>query len=126
MHQYSTEPTEYILTCTWNSKTFTSMHHYILCLPGYVLSMYSVRTGTYWSILGKTRKQMYKTFRFEQWISCIASCSLYNYATSLHSMVISILNTWYIAPETYTRVALCLLAGVGRWPRIQQRPRLQP
>ncbi len=57
---------------------------------------------------------MRKTFRFKQWISCIASSALCHYATSVHSMVICMINTWYIAPETYTCVALYLLAGVGR------------
>jgi hypothetical protein len=62
---------------------------------------------------------MSKTFRFELWISCITSCSLYNYATSMHSIVISTVSTWYIAPETYTSVALYLLAGVRRWVLVQ-------
>ncbi len=48
---------------------------------------------------------MGKMFRFEPWISCIASCTIYHYATSVHSMVISVVNTWYIAPKTYTRDA---------------------
>jgi hypothetical protein len=69
---------------------------------------------------------MRKTFRFELWISCIASCALYNYATCVHSMVISMVNTLYIAPETYTSVARYLLAGVRRWARVQQRPLLLP
>ncbi len=38
------------------------------------MGMYLVRTGTYWYIIGITKKRMSKTFRFEQWISCIASC----------------------------------------------------
>jgi hypothetical protein len=67
--------------------------------------------GTYWYTLRKTIKRMRKIFRFEPWISCIASCALYHYATSMHSMVISMLNTWYIAPETYTCVARYLLPG---------------
>jgi hypothetical protein len=82
--------------------------------------------GTYWYILGKTKKPMHKTFQFELWISCIASYALYHYATSVHSTVISKVNTWYIAPETYTRVAWYLLAGVGRRALVQQRPRLLP
>jgi hypothetical protein len=40
--------------------------------------------------------------------------TLYSYATSVHSMVISMVNTWYIAPETYTSIARYLLAGVRR------------
>ncbi len=80
----------------------------------------------YWYILGKTKNEYGKTFRFEPWISFIASCALYHYATSVHSMVISMVNTWYIAPETYTRVAWYLLAGVGRRALVQQRPRLLP
>ena len=64
-------------------------------------------------------------FGFELWISCIASCTIDHYATSVHSMVISGVNTWYIAPKTYTRVAQYLLAGVGRRVRVQPRPRLR-
>jgi hypothetical protein len=41
----------------------------------------------------------------EPWISCISSCKLYHYATSVHFTVI----TWYIATENYTGVALYLL-----------------
>jgi hypothetical protein len=40
------------------------------------------------------------------------------------SLVISMVNTWYIPPETYTCVALYLLAGVGRQALVQLRPRL--
>jgi hypothetical protein len=64
---------------------------------------------------------MGKMFRFEPWISSIASCMIYHYAISVHSMVISVINTWYIAPKTYTRY---LLAGVGRRARVQPRPPL--
>jgi hypothetical protein len=39
-------------------------------------------------------------------------------------MVISVVNTWYIAPKTYNCVAQYLLAGVGRPERVQQRPLL--
>ena len=69
---------------------------------------------------------MGKMFGFEPWILCIASCTIYHYATSVHSMVISVVNTWYIPPKTYNRVARYLLAGVGRRARVQQRPRLLP
>ena len=41
-------------------------------------------------------------------------------------MVISWVNTWYIAPETYTCIARYLLAGVGRPAQVLQRPRLRP
>ncbi len=88
--------------------------------------MYLVRTVTYWYILGKTKIRKRKTLRFEQWISCIASCALFHYATSVHSMVIYMVNTWYIAPESYTRVARYLLAGVGRRARVQRLPPLLP
>jgi hypothetical protein len=37
------------------------------------------------------------TLRIKQWISCIASCELYHYATRMHSMVSSMVNTLYIA-----------------------------
>ncbi len=57
---------------------------------------------------------MGKMFGFKLWISSIASCTIYHYATSVHSMVISDVNTWYLDPKTYTRVARYLLAGVGR------------
>ena len=40
-------------------------------------------------------------------------------------MVMSTVNTWYIAPETYTRVARYLLAGVGRLAQVPQRPLLR-
>ncbi len=94
---------------------------YLACTR-YVL----LRTGTY---SGKQTKRKRKTFRFEPWISCIASCALYHYTTRVHFMVISLVNTWYIAPETYTCVAQYLLAGVltvGRLVRVQLRPRLLP
>jgi hypothetical protein len=102
------------------------MYHYVpglscIC-PWYVL-------GIYWYVLvqiRKNKKRTRKTFELEQWISCIASCALYHYATSVHSMVISIINTWYIAPETNTRITRYLLFGVGRRARVQPRPRLRP
>ncbi len=49
-----------------------------------------------------------------------------HYATSVHSMVISMVNTWYTPPETYTCVARFLLAGVGRRARVQPRLLLLP
>ncbi len=91
---------------------------YLVCTR-YIL----LRTGTYSE---KQTKRKRKTFRFELWISCIASLGLYHYTTSVPSMVISWVNTWYIAPETYTLVARYLLAGVGRPARVQQRPQLLP
>jgi hypothetical protein len=61
---------------------------------------------------------------FEPRISCIASCTLYNYATRVHFMVISLVNTRYVHSKIYTGVARYLLAGVGRpaliW--VQQLP----
>ena len=62
------------------------------------------------------------TLGIELWISCIASCALYHYATSMHSVVVSMDNTKYIAAETYTCVARYLLAGVGRQARVQPLP----
>jgi hypothetical protein len=53
------------------------------------------------------------TLGFDQWISCIAYCALYRYTTSVHSMVISLVNTRYIFSKMYTGVAQYLLAGVG-------------
>ena len=55
-------------------------------------------------------------------MSCIASCALYRYATSIHSMVISLVNTRYIHSKIYTGVARYLLAGVGRPARVPPRP----
>ncbi len=60
----------------------------------------------------------------EQWISCIASCVLYHYTTSMHSMVISRIKSRYIPIETYTSVARYLLAGVRHLARVQPRPLL--
>jgi hypothetical protein len=91
---------------------------YLVCTR-YVL----LRTCTYSE---KQTKRKRKTSRFELWISCIASCALYHYITSVHSMVISWVNTWYITPETYTCGARYLLAGVGRLARVQPRPLLRP
>jgi hypothetical protein len=91
---------------------------YLVCTR-YVL----LRTGIYSE---KQTKQKHKTFRFELWISSIASCALYHFATSVHSMVIPWVNTWYIAPEIYNGVALYLLAGVGRPARVQPRLWLRP
>ncbi len=91
---------------------------YLVCTR-YVL----LRTGTYSE---KQTKRKCKTFRFEPWISCIASCALHHQTTSVHSMVISWVKTWYIAPETYTCIARYLLAGVGRQEQVLQRPRLLP
>jgi hypothetical protein len=42
MYYCITVPTEYVLVCTCNSKTFTSMYQYVL--------------GTSWYVLGKTKK----------------------------------------------------------------------
>ncbi len=39
---------------------------------------------------------MHITLGFDQWISCIAYCAIYCYATSVHSMAISLVNTRYI------------------------------
>jgi hypothetical protein len=55
-------------------------------------------------------------------MSCIASCGLYSYATSVHSTVISLVNTRYIVSKIYTGVTRYLLAGVGRLARVPQRP----
>ncbi len=49
---------------------------------------------------------------FDQWISCIAYCALYHYATSVHSVVISWVNTRFIFSKIYTCVAQYLLVGV--------------
>ena len=49
---------------------------------------------------------------FDPWISCIAYCVQYRYATSVHSMVISLVNTRYIFSKIYTGVEQYLLAGV--------------
>ena len=84
---------------------------------GYVL-------GTYKYVLGKTKNWMRITLGFEPWISCIASCTLYRYATSVHFMVISLVNTRYMDSKIYTGVARYLLAGVGRLARVPQRPLL--
>ncbi len=69
---------------------------------------------------------MRTTFRFEQWISCISSCALYSYATSVHSIVMSLVNSRYIISKIYTGVTLYLLAAVRRPARVQQRPLLLP
>ncbi len=53
------------------------------------------------------------TLGIELWISCIATGTLYNYATSMHSMVISQFNTRYIGTETYTSVAQYLLVSAS-------------
>ena len=90
-----------------------------LTVPG----LYLVCTGTYTE---KTRKQMCITLGVEPWISCIASCALYHYATSVHSVVVSMDNTKYIPTETYTRVARYLLAGVGHQARVQPLLQLLP
>ncbi len=87
------------------------------CCTWYVL-------GTYKYVLGKAKKWMRIMLGFEPWTSCIASCALYCYAKSIHSMVISLVNSRYTISKIYTGVARYLLAGVGRQARVQQRPRL--
>ncbi len=70
----------------------------------------------------KKKKPISITLGVELWISCIASCALYHYATSVHSVVVSMDNTKYIPTETYTRVARYLLAGVGSQALVQPLP----
>ncbi len=96
---------KYVTVCTWS-----------------VLGMYSVRT----QYVLRTTKQMCTNLKFKLWISCIASCTLYHYATSVHSMVLSTVNTRYLTTGNYSRVARYLLAGVGRPAWVQPRPRLLP
>ena len=78
--------------------------------------------GMYWYIHRKNKKQMCITLGVELCISCIASCALYHYATSVHSVVVSMDNAKYTPTETYTRVARYLLADVGRQARVQPLP----
>ncbi len=60
----------------------------------YALGLYWICT---WYVLGKTKKRMRITFGFELWILCIAFCALYCCATSIHSMVLSlVVNSRYI------------------------------
>ncbi len=73
--------------------------------------------GMYKYVLGKTKKWMRITLGFEPWISSIASCTIYRYATSVHSMVLYMVNSRYIFSKIYTGVALYLPAGVGRRSR---------
>jgi hypothetical protein len=90
----STVPTEDTLLQTWNSKTFSSIHQYV---PG----MYLVCT---WYV----KKTISIRLGIEQWMSCIASCMLYHYATSVHSRVIPTVNTRYII-TTLTLHGICWL-----------------
>ncbi len=85
--------------------------------------------GTYWYVHRKTKKQRGIMSGIKPRISCIASCMLYHsvaLTTSVHSMVISMVNTRYIFTETYTCIAQYILAGVGHLVRVQQRPLLLP
>ncbi len=101
-----------------------SMYLFVLGIPEYLqvcTKMYPVCT---WK--NNNKKINGITLEIELRLSCTASCALYHYATSVHSMVTSMVNTRFIATETFTCVALYLLAGVGRPARVQQRPRLRP
>ncbi len=100
-------------------QTFTSIYQdvpglYLVCTR-YVL----VRT---W----KNQKMNAHKVEYRTVISCITSCALYHYATRVHSMVLSMVNTRYIANKTYTCATRYLLAAVvGRLAR-QQHPWLGP
>ncbi len=89
---------------------------YLVC-TGYVLSMY-------WYVLGKTKKRMLIMLGLEPWISSIASCALYSYATRVHSMVLSLVNSRYIYNQFYTGITqyLWLVQDVLRGSRRDPRP----
>jgi hypothetical protein len=53
-------------------------------------------------------------FGFEPWISCIASCTIDHYATSVHSMVITLVNTRYISTTLASHGTCWLVSDVGR------------
>jgi hypothetical protein len=93
---------------------------YLVCTR-YVL----VHTGTYLE-KQKTNEQNFQIQIVDLMHSILHT--LYHYATSVHSepLVISMVDTWYLPPETYTRVARYLLTGVGRRARVQPRPLLWP
>jgi hypothetical protein len=100
---------KYVTVCTWSVH---SMYYVLATQYVPLCTQYIHRT---------TKKPMRITLGFEQWISCIASCKLYHYATRVHSTVISTVNTRYLTTENYSRVAQYLLAGVGR-PVLVQLP----
>ncbi len=60
-----------------------------------LISIATIRDDTF-----GTRKSKNESAKFKQWISCIASCALYHYTTSVHSMVISWVNTTLASPGT--------------------------
>jgi hypothetical protein len=71
----------------------------------------------YWYVPGKTKKQMWVLLGIIliRTVDIMHSIlSLNHYATSMHSKVIPMIKTRYIAIETYTYIACYLLAGVGR------------
>ncbi len=82
--------------------------------------------GTYWYILGKTKKRMRIMLGFDPWISCIAYRAQYRYATSVHCIVISLVNTRYI----FSKSTLAWHSTGRVWPwrpaRVPPRPRLWP
>ncbi len=60
-------------------------------------------------------------FGFEPRTSCIPSCMLYRYATSVNSLVICMDSTTHIITRKYICDMQYLLAGVGRPGRVPRR-----
>jgi hypothetical protein len=114
MYHYGTVPTEYILVCTCNSNTFTSMYQYVL--------------GTYWYILSKTKNWMCIIMgnRTKDFMHSILRTIPLRYYRSFHGNIIGKYNV-YIQWNLHW-CCTDLLAGVGRPARtpsrIPQRPRL--
>jgi hypothetical protein len=63
-----------------------TLGNFVVNLGNFLYLLYLL--GTYWYVLGKTGKQMHMMLGIELCISCTASCTLYHYASSMHSMVI--------------------------------------
>ncbi len=86
MYHCSTVPTEYVLVCTCNSKTFASMYQY-------VLGLHLVCT------------QKTNTHNVRNWTKDLMHSIL-----SFHFMVISLVDARYIHSKIYTGVACYLLS----------------
>jgi hypothetical protein len=109
-------PGQYVLRQTWYILVCTRFAWYVLRQTWYILvhaSMYAK----------KEKWKMCLMSRVEPRTSCILSCMLYRYATSVNSLVKGMDSTRYII----NRKDICnILAGVGRPGRVPRRPPLWP
>jgi hypothetical protein len=106
-------PEQYVLRQTWDSTRFA--WYILVCTETNLLhaDMYAKKKN--WKLCMMSR--------FEPRTSCILSCMLYCYATSVNSLVIGMDRTRYII----NKKDICnILAGVGRPGRVPRRNPLRP